>query len=327
MSGNLVKRQHFVPRTYLKHFSIQDGQEYLIHALPEKAIKKEAIFQSNIKNVALEKHLYTLPGETVEQKMAVERFYSDELEQHYDAIYQILTDPDKTELTNEERELIISTVVTMYYRTTKWVNASRDLMRRAFKQAFALCKQTGKDYFTFGDEKVSIAGKNLEEFTRDYNKERQPGMIITQLEVAIELIKVRLKNDSICVIKIDDENLELVTSDNPVIASNNKPERFAPFDPSNILKLPLDSQHILMLMPECPEGLLNRIWRRISKRPFSEIEKLTANYSQMQNSEKFMFGSKSALESYLTTKQESERPLEEGESMAEVFARLKELGL
>lgn len=327
MPENLVKRQHFVPRTYLKHFGVQDGQEYLVHVLPESATEKEAIFQSNIKNVALEKHLYSLPGETAEQKMAVEKFYSEELEQHYDSIYQILTDSEKMELTNEERELVISTVVTMYYRTTKWVNASRDLMGRAFNQVFVMCERTGKDYFTFGDEKISIAGRTLEEFIKEYNKERQPGMILTQLEVAINLIKIRVQNDSICVIKIDDANLELVTSDNPVIASNNKPERFAPFDPSNILKLPLDSQHILMLMPECAEGLENRIWRRLSKRPFSEIEKLTANYSQMQNSERFMFGSKSALESYLTTKQESERPLEEEESMAEVFAKLRELGL
>jgi len=162
---------------------------------------------------------------------------------------------------------------------------------------------------------------------KNYNKERQPSMILTQLEVALKLIAIRVKNDSICVIKIEDENLELVTSDNPVIASNNNPERFAPFDPTNILKLPLDSKHILMLMPECAEGLEKRIFRIISRRPFAEIEKLTANYSQMQNSERYIFGSKKALESYLITKQESERPLEEGENMADVFAKLKELGL
>ncbi|MGB3345414.1 MAG: DUF4238 domain-containing protein [Aequorivita sp.] len=327
MPENLVKRQHFVPRTYLKHFGIADGNEYLVHVLPQSATEAKAIFQSNIKNVALEKHLYTLPGETVAQKMAVEKFYSDELEQHYDSIYALLTDPNKTELTDAEKDLIISTVVTMYYRTTKWVNASRNLMGRAFEQVFHHCKQTGKDYFTLGEENISIAEKTLDEFTRDYNKERQPGMILTQLEVAIKLIAIRVKNDSICVIRIDDEDLELVTSDNPVTASNNNPERFAPFDRTNILKLPLDSKHILMLMPECAEGLENRIFRRVSKRPFAEIEKLTANYSQMQNSEKFMFGSKKALESYLITKQESERPLEEGENMADVFSKLKELGL
>ncbi|MBS7253319.1 DUF4238 domain-containing protein [Flavobacterium branchiicola] len=325
--ADLVKRQHFVPRTYLKHFSEHSGDKYFIHALPSQATEADKIFYSNITNVAFERHLYTLPGETIEQQMAVEKLYSEELEVHYDSIYEILTDPNKTEISSEERELIISTVVTMYYRTTKWVNASRNLMARAFESAYQLCEQTGVDYINFEGEKISIAGKTLQEFTREFNKERQPGMILIQLETAFKLIALRILNDSICVNKIDGENLEFVTSDNPVVASNNTPERFAPFDPTNILELPIDSKHKLMLIPECPKELRNRIFRRTSTAPFSEIEKLTTNYSQMLNSEQFIFGSKKALESYLATKQESERPIKDGESAADIFKKLKELGL
>src|SRR5690554_4832104 len=131
--ADLVKRQHFVPRTYLKHFAEQSGDEYSIHVLPTEATEIEKIFNTNIKNVALERHLYTLPGETVEQQMAVEKLYSENFETHYDSIYEILTNANKTEITPEERKLIISTVVTMYYRTTKWVNASRNLMSRVFE--------------------------------------------------------------------------------------------------------------------------------------------------------------------------------------------------
>jgi hypothetical protein len=327
MPETLVKRQHFVPRTYLKHFGENNGDEYFVHALPEKATEKDSIFRTNIKNVALEKHLYTLPGETIAQKMAIEKFYSDELEQHYDSIYQILTDPTKNEVTSEQRELIISTVVTMYYRTTKWVNISRNFKSTILERAFMLCEQTGKNYFTYENEKISIKGRELKEFTAEWNKKRQPGMIITQLETALNLIKIRRQNDGISVVKIEDENLELVTSDNPVIASNNNPERIMPFDPTNILKLPLDSKHILMLMPESLKGLENRIFRRNSVRPISEFDKLTSNHSQMQNSERFMFGSQSALKSYLDTKEESERPIKEGESTADIYAKLKKLGL
>lgn len=325
--ADLIKRQHFVPRTYLKHFSEQSGEKYFIHALPTEATETDKIFNSNITNVAFERHLYTLPGETIEQQMAVEKLYSEEWEAHYDSIYEILTNPDKKEITTEERELIISTVVTMYYRTTKWVNASRDLMGRVFESAFQLCKQKGVDYFTFEDEKISIAGKTLEEFTKEFNKNRQPGMILIQLETAFKLIALRILNDSICVNKIESEKLEFVTSDNPVIAKNNNSERFAPFDPTNVLELPIDSKHKLILIPECPPKLRNRIFRKTSTSPFSEIEKLTTNYSQMQNSEKLIFGSKQALESYLSTKQESERPIKDGESTGDIFKKLKELGL
>jgi hypothetical protein len=325
--ADLVKRQHFVPRTYLKHFSEKSGEKYFIHALPSKATETDKIFHSNITNVAFEKHLYTLPGQTIEQQMAVEKLYSEELEVHYDSIYEILTDPNKIEITSKERELIISTVVTMYYRTAKWVNTSRDLMARAFESAYHLCEQTRVDYFNFEGEKISIAGKTLQEFTREFNKERQPGMILIQLETAFKLIALRVLNDSICVNKIEGENLEFVTSDNPVVANNDTLERFAPFDPTNILELPIDSKHKLILIPECPKKLRNRIFRRTSTSPYSEIEKLTTNYSQMQNSEKNIFGSKKALESYLVTKQESEGPIKDGESTADIFKKLKELGL
>ncbi|WP_037317952.1 DUF4238 domain-containing protein [Salegentibacter sp. Hel_I_6] len=328
MAENLVKRQHFVPRTYLKHFGEKQGQDYFLNVLKADSTDKGDIFKANIKNIALEKDLYTLPGVTVQQKMAIEKFYSDEIETHYDTIYGILTNPEKSEITDRERRLIISTVVTMYYRTTKWVNASRDLMGRAFKMAFQLCERTGSDTFQFDGIELSIKGKTLEEFTKDFNNKRQPGMVMTQLEVALNLIELRIKSDTISVIKINKENLKLVTSDNPVIATNNpENKRFMPFDTSNILKLPLDSKHILMLMPDCPKDLQNRVFRRISTSPFAELEKLTSTHSQMANSERFMFGSKTALESYLDLKEESERPLKDGEKMKDVFSNLRDLGL
>lgn len=205
--ADLVKRQHFVPRTYLKHFSEQSGDKYFIHALRSEATHADRIFNSNITNVAFEKHLYTLPGETIEQQMAVEKLYSEELEVHYDSIYEILTDPNKTEITSQERELIISTVVTMYYRTTKWLNTSRNLIARVLESAYQLCEQKEVDYFTYENEKNSIAGKNLEEFTREFSKERQPGMVLIQLETAFKLIALRVLSDSICVNKIEGENL------------------------------------------------------------------------------------------------------------------------
>ena len=41
------------------------------------------------------------------------------------------------------------------------------------------------------------------------------------------------------------------------------------------------------------------------------MEKLTANYQQMENSERFMLGTKKELESYLETKNITEKPTSE----------------
>lgn len=312
--ADLVKRQHYVPRTYLKHFGFLNGAENFINVFPNIENENEKIFETNIKNVALEKNLYTLPGETIEQKMAIEKFYADELEQHYDKIYEILINPNKIEITSEERSLIISTVVTMYYRTTKWVNLSRNLMSRVFTQMFELCEQTGKDYFNYEGEKISIAGKSLEEFTIEFNDERQPGMILIQLETAFKLIALRSKFDAIVVAKLNNENCEYVTSDNPVIASNPKTERVIPFNHENLLYLPLDSKHMLILVPEVEKGNENRIFRKTYEDVRSKSARITSNYQQMANSERFVFGSKSSLELYLKTKSLTEKPLTEKEA-------------
>lgn len=311
--AELVKRQHFVPRTYLKHFGVLRGKESLISVLPSSESDIDKVFETNIKRIAFENNLYTLPGETIEQKMAIEKFYADELEQHYDRIYQILVDPSRIEITPEERDLIISTVVTMYYRTTKWVNLSKNLMSRVFIQMFELCKQTGKDYFTYENEKISIAGKTLEEFTKEFNDNRQSGMVLVQLETAFKLIALRTKFDAIVVSKLNNENCEYVTSDNPVIASNPKTERIIPFNHENLLYLPLDSKHMLMLIPEVEKGNENKIFRNTLEGIRSKSSRLTSNFQQMANSEMFVFGSKSGLELYLKTKSITERALTEKE--------------
>jgi len=307
--SELVKRQHFVPRTYLKHFGILRGKEFLINVLPSSENDMTKVFQTNIKRIAFENNLYTMPGETIEQKMAIEKFYADELEQHYDRIYQILVDPTRNTITSEERDLIISTVVTMFYRTTKWVNLSKNLMSRIFFQMFEICKQTGKDYFMYENEKISIAGKSLEEFAKEFNDTRQPLMILEQLETAYKLIALRTKFDAIVVAKLNSENCEYVTSDNPVIASNPSRERLIPFNHENLLYLPLDSKHMLMLIPEVVEGNENKIFRKLYNDYRSKFSRITSNFQQMANSENFIFGSEASLHLYLKTKSLTEDPL------------------
>ena len=200
-------------------------------------------------------------------------------------------------------------------------------MEQVFETTYILCQQNNEDHFTFEGEKISIKDKRLEQVTNEFNEQRQPAMILLQLETAYKLIALRLKNDSISVTKLEDEQHEYVTSDNPVIASNQNAHHVAPFDPENLLRLPLDSKHTLLLIPECPSGLENKIFRNTTKGTIAEMEKLTANYSQMKNAEKHMFGSKRALTSYLKLKLESERTLADGEKTADVYSKLKKLGL
>ncbi|MGQ1948732.1 DUF4238 domain-containing protein [Geofilum sp. OHC36d9] len=303
--ATLVKRQHFVPRTYLKNFGFDVGEETYINVLPSSSSSIKEVFESNIINVALKKHLYTLSGDSVEEKMAIESFYSDNLEAHYSRIYSMLIDDNINEILKEDRELIITTVVTMYYRTTWWINKHYDVMNRVFAQMFEMCKQMGTESYLFEDKRRSIAGQTLEEHLAEYKKENQPSMVIQQLEVASKLISLRLKNDRICVYKLENDKIELLTSDNPVTATNILNEQLIPFDADNILSLPLDSKHILYLIPDNNSD--NEIYRTEYKDVLGLSEIQISNTRQVMQSEKFVFGSYSGIENFLKMKEEKEK--------------------
>lgn len=310
---NEVKRQHYVPRAYLKHFSKERSNNFFINTLPTKDCKESNISGTNIINVCVEKGLYTLPGNSSHERMFIEKFYSDEVEAHYGNVYNILTDPNKKTVTSEERELIISTVVTMLFRTTKWKNTHNNLMMRIFKELYFLCKQKGKDYFIFDGEKISIAGKTLNELHNAYKLENRPAQMLTQLDLALKLIKLRTLRDGIYVVKLEDKNHEFITSDNPVTYNKSEQHHIAPFDPKNILKLPLDSKHLLYLMPYADAQTSHIISRNMANDSICLTEKLISNYEQFCNAERFLLGSESSLKGYLALKDVSEKPITDEE--------------
>lgn len=321
-----VKRQHYVPRTYLKNFAISRNDEFYISALPINNCVESAIYEANIINVCLETGLYTLPGETENQRMLIEKFYSDNYETFYNDVYNILTDESKKTITEAERELIISTVVTMFYRTTKWINQHNTFFNRVLETAYTLAVDKGFDYFNFEGQKISIANKTLDQLQKEYKYESRPNQVITQLEIALKLIRWRMEKDGIMIIKLADDS-EFITSDNPVIYEGPQGKVLAPFDAENVLKLPLDSKHLLILMPHADEEAKLLISRSERTGVMSYSSKLTSNYSQLQNAERFILGKNSALKSYLSTKEETERPLssEDNKKFEKVESKLAKL--
>lgn len=327
-----VKRQHFIPRTYLKHFSENREDKYFIHALPIDNPIEASIKEMSTKDVGVAKDIYTLPGDTIEERMLIETFYAENYERHFDTIHALLIDPSKKQLTDEEHSLVVSTVVTMLYRTTKWINEFNEFIKRELEGLYRLCKHAGIDHFMFEGEKISIAERTIDDSFKQFKFENRPIQVISQMQIALKLIKLKSSRDGIFVIKLNDTDSEFITSDNPVVFSSVGSRHAAPFHPGNILSLPLDKKHKLMLMPFSDKTSKNMVIRSVVAGDDCFTNKLTSNFAQWEKAERFLLGSKAALNSYLHTKEATERPLSEEElrkiaSLADIAKKARDLGL
>jgi hypothetical protein len=128
--------------------------------------------------------------------------------------------------------------------------------------------------------------------------------MLMQLEVAFKLIKIRNSSDSIHIIKLEENDQQLITCDNPVSYNSN-----APFDSASILTLPLDKTHLLMLVPSETKQDFNKVYRRNLTGIMSFNQKIISNSERFQNSDKFILGDKTSLNKYLDDKELYEEPL------------------
>ena len=297
MSNGDVKGQHYVPRTYLKRFSVGRNSEFYIKRAFKKDFKDSIIDEINIAKICRQNHLYTLEGDTSEKRMIIEKFYSNEIEIHYERIYQLLVDPNKNSLSSEERELIIATVVTMLFRTPKLPNQLTKFMNDIIERSYKWCKQNNKEYYIDNKRKVVITGKSLEQVQKEEKERSRLGTILTQFDLALRCIQIRTSRDRIQVIKINGD-LGFITSDNPVACVNPGTRIIAPFDPTNILKLPLDNNHLLCLYPGDYKETELMIFRDTNHMDFNR--KIASNSHQLNNAERFLLGREDSIKDFQT---------------------------
>jgi len=322
MAIQITERQHFVPRTYLKNFSEKKGSgHYTIMALPQNDLLPEAILERNTKSICYEKNIYTLDGATNEEKMLVETFYSENLENGYEEMYSMLTNPDKRELSAGERDLVISSVATMLYRVPRWRDQHTEVIRRVFAMCIQASQKTGQQEAEIEGDVYVIKDKSPEQLVKEYKANNKSHQIVTQLDVALKLVSLRKERDNVYIFKLEEGEQQFITSDNPVILQNLNGLPIWPFDPSNIIKLPLDPKHYLMLMPNNDRAGLHRIQRHNAAGGFSRREELISNTEQWQQAGEFILGSTVSLTRFLATK-DTDIPLsnEEQDLLNKLFA-------
>jgi Protein of unknown function (DUF4238) len=300
-----TRRMHFVPRTYLKHFSKErEKEEFFINALSK--IDGAKPFETNIKRICVEKDIYTLKGSTEAERQFLENMYNDLYENQYDEIYKILTDDTKHEVTLRERYSIIGFVVSIFFRNNSWGIGYNNLMNETYAKAYYLTKENDQDSFFWGEQEVSIVGKTLEELQKENQKQDKQMIALTSAQNIFRLIRLRVINDVITIVKTSG-NYEYITSDNPVtFRADDIKQRPIPLDPANTLSIPIDKYHLLQLRPWGHE-LDRKMLGRMSENPFiSSINVAINNQFQFRQSGMFVLGTENGLRNFRPNLSEDE---------------------
>lgn len=323
MEKQETKRQHYVPETYLNKFGTERKEkEFQVFALNKERLNKS--FPVNTSKICVETNLYTLDGHSEKERQLIEDFYGREIEQKYNDIYDLLTDDGVNEVTLDQKELIIATAITLLFRVTKWLTSHKNFVERAFEKGMQVAEQFGKDYFLFEGNKINFKEKSLKELVNEYAQKSKEENIITQLKLALRLIEIR-KSDTISVIKLEDETNSFVTSDNPIVLYNFKSRFFAPFDPDNIISMPLNQKYKLTIYPN--DGLYKQeyVSRIFHKGILAYTEMMTNNVEQFNNSERFIIGGFETLNGFEALLEKAQSPVEIKEEQTKELEKILEI--
>lgn len=285
---NETIKQHFVPRTYLKNFGYKKHDDTYVK-VARKETTENKLFDTNIINICAENHLYTLTG-SIEERQILERIYSTAFDNDYNSIYSILSDDRVSSISSEQKKIIISTVITMFYRTKKWLSEFNDFTDESTSRLYGMCKQYNKEsYIETNNERISISGLTLSELQKNRKDNNRIPMVLFQLELALKLIEAK-KNDNINVYKIIG-NGEFITSDNPVLAKNINHEFTIPFDINNAYYLPINNKYLVSIFPNENHSNFNKIIR------ININGEQVANFNlwQIHSSERFIIGTETGL--------------------------------
>lgn len=290
--------QHYVPKTYLDKFGeVRKNNIFFVYAANKQNLKQT--FPVGTSKICKKNTLYTLDGATEDERQWIENFYNNEIESKYNEVYDILTNDKIREITTEQKELIADTIITLLFRITKWQTLHNNLIGRVFEKGIDFALKLGKDYFILGEEKIYFEGKTVSQLNDEYASSQKEFQILTQLELALKLISIR-KSDALGVIKIQGVKNSFITSDNPVTLHNFSGPVISPFDPTNQLSLPINSNYIVTLDPkaEMPYFLPNRIGRVFHSGSLAFNEVLINNYKQYNSAENFIIGDKQTIEAF-----------------------------
>jgi hypothetical protein len=284
--------QHYVPRVYLKNFAEQRGKAFYVDVYDKVSQK---IFNTNITNICSERDFYTLDQDSTisENKLIVEKVYSDGLEPIYDKAYRLLTDDNVRVISNLQRSEILIGIFQLYVRNPKMMETSMVHHQQEITQ---LCEHAKANHikgitylsedFSFREwDEQSISAYFSSKLKKIFKEKHLNGIG----EIGTFHEDARLEVNSIT------GTSKYLTSDNPLIFQDiiDREDDY-PLSRSKDFYLPLNSKYTLRIYHDknVPLNIINRIQS-------SGGNALLNNSDVFKHASRFIIGNKAAMQTYL----------------------------
>lgn len=318
------KRQHFIPRSYLNNFARQVGQGKFFISAADKGERTVKSFST--KDICVEKNLYTLPVEDEGKKFALEHFYGDNIDGVFPEISAILKDRTVPSLSFETRLKVINVALSLYFRTPKFLNAENALLESLVNEA----AESNAEFFEvdFLGRKYRISRNEVDAFIKAAKEENRIRFLSGHMIAYEKLVAAKLK-DKITVYHIVDDS-EFVISDNPVIirpyvdvtAPGFDVEEYLsrtvdPFDPLNMIHLPIDAKTILTILPADGEEAYDQLHRM----EITQVDTLMYNSDQENNAERWIMGSEAGVAAHFENMERYNEDTPENHKMIEDYQK------
>ena len=291
------KRQHFIPKSYLRNFAVSPDNDDKAFVEVMNVKTGEIIFPFSISNVCVSKNIYTIPNAKEGDKYALENYYAQNVDGVYPEVYRMLIDPDKIELTEAEREKILSTTLSLYFRTSKFLDAKNKELEGAYEYMDRAQEKFGDEEgelnMYVGDRNYHFKMSSLEETKQQMKMDYKMDFIIGHFQNWQNFVRHKY-NSQITVLKVTNE-FPLITSDNPVDIYNHKKTSLDIFDPNVSIQLPLDREHFLWISPNTQNSERNIIYRGVRDKWFA----FTSNKSAEASATEWIIGNENTLAAHL----------------------------
>ncbi len=172
------KRQHTIPISYLNNFSFNKDRARLVET---KNLKNGVIDHLSVKDVCVSKNIYTFSDGEI-KRYELEHFYANNIDGVYPEVYDLLTNPIVRKISQNQKHDIISTVLSMYFRTPKFWNIMNRMTDHMVDHIASCAENDGMAKGYIEEELVEFHISDIDSIKKKYSEENRLTFIQTHFE-------------------------------------------------------------------------------------------------------------------------------------------------